>query len=99
MKRLSVFVEKNGENIYVGKIVGENSADACFTYADTYVNDSNNRSISIGLPLEKKTFNASQTRIFFEGLLPEGFTRRCVANWMHISEITLFHTKTGHIPA
>ncbi|WP_418474817.1 HipA N-terminal domain-containing protein [Frisingicoccus sp.] len=36
--------------------------------------------------MEEKTFDAQRTRIFFEGLLPEGFTRRCVAEWMHMDE-------------
>lgn len=44
------------------------------------------REISIGLSLEEKTFDSMRTRILFEGLLPEGFTRRCVAEWMHIDE-------------
>ena len=38
MKRLSVFIEINGESIYVGKIVGKDSNDACFTYVDAYFN-------------------------------------------------------------
>ncbi|MCF2682643.1 hypothetical protein JQM82_06590 [Faecalicatena contorta] len=40
--------------------------------------------MSIGLPLEQKTFATAHTRIYFEGLLPEGFTRRCVAEYMHL---------------
>ena len=36
--------------------------------------------------MEEKIFNAQRTRVFFEGLLPEGFTRRCVAEWMHMDE-------------
>ena len=79
MKRLSVYIEINGMSEYVGKIAGTDSNDACFTYADTYLENPEHRAISIGLPLEEKTFNAQRTRIFFEGLLPEGFTRRCVA--------------------
>lgn len=86
MRRLSVFIEINGESIYVGEIVGNNSNDACFTYADAYLEKSEHHAISIGLPLEEKTFDAQRTRIFFEGLLPEGFTRRCVAEWMHMDE-------------
>ena len=86
MRRLSVFVEINGESIYVGEIVGKDSNDACFTYADAYLENSEHHAISIGLPLEEKTFDAQRTRIFFEGLLPEGFTRRCVAEWMHKDE-------------
>lgn len=86
MRRLSVFVEINGESIYVGEIVGKDSNDACFTYADAYLENSEHHAISIGLPLEEKSFDAQRTRIFFEGLLPEGFTRRCVAEWMHKDE-------------
>lgn len=86
MRRLSVFIEINGESEYVGEIAGTDSNDACFTYADTYLENPEHRAISIGLPLEEKAFNAQRTRIFFEGLLPEGFTRRCVAEWMHMDE-------------
>ena len=86
MRRLSVFIEINGESVYVGEIAGKDSTDACFTYADSYLRNKEHHAISIGLPLEEKTFDAARTRIFFEGLLPEGFTRRCVAEWMHMDE-------------
>ena len=86
VRRLSVYIEISGTNEYVGEIAGIDSNDACFTYADSYLDNSEHRAISIGLPLEEKTFNARRTRIFFEGLLPEGFTRRCVAEWMHMDE-------------
>ena len=86
MRKLSVYIEINGESVYVGEIVGKDSNDACFSYADTYLENSNHQAISIGLPLEEKTFNAQRTKVFFEGLLPEGFTRRCVAEWMHKDE-------------
>ena len=86
MRKLSVYIEINGESVYVGEIVGKDSNDACFSYADTYLENSNHQAISIGLPLEEKTFNAQRTRVFFEGLLPEGSTRRCVAEWMHKDE-------------
>lgn len=83
MKKLSVQIEINGKEVHVGDINGNDSTDACFTYADSYLSDSENRPISISLPLEDRTFDAKRTRNFFEGLLPEGFTRRCVAEWMH----------------
>ena len=86
MRRLSVFVEIDGESVYVGEIAGKDSTDACFTYADTYLENSEHYAISIGLPLDEKKFDAARTRTFFEGLLPEGFTRRCVAEWMHMDE-------------
>ena len=37
MRRLSVFIEINGENVHVGDITGKDSTDSCFTYADTYL--------------------------------------------------------------
>ena len=83
MRKLSVYIEINGNSIYAGNIEGNDSSDACFTYADEYNSNYENPAISISLPLNKKTFNANQTRNFFEGLLPEGFTRKCVAEWMH----------------
>lgn len=86
MRTLAVYIEIKGENEFVGEIVGNNSNDACFSYDTTYLNNPECRAISIGLPLEEKTFDAIRTRIFFEGLLPEGFTRKCVAKWMHMDE-------------
>ena len=59
------------------KIVGDSSVDACFSYDDSYI-EKNGKPISISLPLEEKTFDEKRTRYFFEGLLPEGFTRKCL---------------------
>ena len=63
MRRLSVFIEINGVSGFVGEIVGTDSNDACFTYADSYLENPEHRAISIGLPLAEKTFNAQRTRI------------------------------------
>lgn len=86
MRNLSVYIEINGVNKYVGKISGMDSNDACFAYSEEYLADTNNRAISISLPLDEKTFDAQRTRTFFEGLLPEGFTRKCVAEWLRKDE-------------
>ena len=83
MRKLVVLVEINGESKYVGEIAENDAGEFCFSYAEEYLSDSGSRPISISLPLEEKTFNAVRTRNFFEGLLPEGFTRQCVAEWMH----------------
>lgn len=86
MRKLTVLIEVNGNNIPVGEISGQNSQDAVFSYSDTYRLDSDSRAISLSLPLDKKTFSPKETQNYFEGLLPEGFTRRCVAEWMHADE-------------
>lgn len=83
MKKLIVRIEINGESKCVGEIAGNDFGEFCFSYAEEYLSDSESRPISISLPLEERTFNAVRTRNFFEGLLPEGFTRQCVAGWMH----------------
>lgn len=86
MRKLCVYIEINGNNVYVGDIIGNNSEDACFTYSESYLENHDSRAISIGLPLTDRTFDSILTRNYFEGLLPEGFTRRCVAEWMRIDE-------------
>lgn len=86
MRTLVVYIEMNGQQNYVGQIKGNGLADACFTYADEYCAKSEAVSISLSLPISEKIFSPIQTQNFFEGLLPEGFTRRCVANWMHADE-------------
>ena len=90
MRKLSVFIEINGSSEYVGEISGIDSTDACFSYADTYLNNPEHRAISIGLPLEEKVFNSQRTRIFFEGLLPECFI---VTTESVDEEAVLFATK------
>jgi len=86
MRKLSVQIEINGCSVYVGDITGNDSNDACFSYGEEYAANPESRPISISLPLERKNFDSKSTRNFFEGLLPEGFTRRCVAEWMHTDE-------------
>lgn len=86
MRTLAVYIEMNGQQNYVGQIKGNGPADACFIYADEYCAKSEAVSISLSLPISEKTFSPVQTQNFFEGLLPEGFTRRCVASWMNADE-------------
>lgn len=86
MRHLSVFVEINGNSVMAGEIIGNHSEDAHFKYSREYLKNPENRPISMSLPLRDEAFDTQRTRIFFEGLLPEGFTRRCVANWMHMDE-------------
>ncbi|MBR4401487.1 MAG: HipA domain-containing protein [Synergistes sp.] len=85
MKNLIVSAEQNGVLVPVGSISGRNNADACFRYSDEYRKRSG-IPVSISLPMQEAPFTAEQTANFFEGLLPEGFTRRTVAQWMHVDE-------------
>ena len=83
MRKLEVWIEIGGLQTYVGRIIGENEEDARFSYAEEYLSGNMARPISIHLPLSENAFSVDDTRNFFEGLLPEGFTRRCVAGLLH----------------
>lgn len=84
MRELSVMIELSGTDVYVGDIVGSGPEDACFLYSESYRKNLESRPISVSLPLMGEGFSPDRTRNFFEGLLPEGFTRRCVAEWMQV---------------
>ena len=85
MMDLHVSVEINGSLIPVGSIIGNSPSDARFQYSADYLK-AYGTPISISLPLQKESFSTECTASFFEGLLPEGFTRRTVAQWMHVDE-------------
>ncbi len=86
MVDLIVNIESYGKQVKVGSIHGENMEDARFCYDANYISDSKSIPISISMPFQKENFIASQTRIFFEGLLPEGFSRKAVAKWLQSDE-------------
>ena len=86
MRCLKVSLEYEGNFIRVGEIKGDTPADAVFTYAPEYLSRENVRPVSISLPVLKESFSPSQTKNYFEGLLPEGFTRRSVARYVHADE-------------
>ena len=86
MHKLLVYIEIRGEQKLTGSITGDSYEDARFQYDKAYLSSSYGAPISISLPLQEKPFSALRTRRFFEGLLPEGFSRRAVANWMKADE-------------
>jgi serine/threonine-protein kinase HipA len=86
MMTLSVWIERNETMIPVGSISGNDSSDSQFQYSPDYLKDPAASAISISLPLKEQSYSPAQTANFFEGLLPEGFTRRSVAQWLHVDE-------------
>ena len=83
---LSVYIEICGNQTFVGKITGESHNDAVFAYDAVYVSRSNAAPISVNLPLQSEPFSNEKTRCFFEGLLPEGFIKRSLAQNIHTDE-------------
>lgn len=86
MKELCVYIEILGHMQLVGTIVGDHPETAKFTYDPLYLVRPGVRPISISLPLQAEAFSPLVTKHFFEGLLPEGFSRRAVANWAKVPE-------------
>ena len=86
MIELNISVERNGTMIPVGMITGNDISDAVFQYSDEYRHSPQAAAISISLPLQDSPFSPLRTARFFDGLLPEGFTRRSVAQWMRVDE-------------
>ena len=86
MRKLQVYVELSGKQVHVGNIHGNGPDDACFEYDKKYIETQGAMPISLSLPFLNQEYDSEKTKYFFEGLLPEGFTRRCVAEWMHVEE-------------
>lgn len=84
-RTLYVSLEREGQMVPVGSIVGDTPEEASFCYSETYL-ASETGAISISLPLQEEAFSPEQTKNYFEGLLPEGFTRRSVAQQMRVDE-------------
>ncbi len=83
---LQISIEINGKEVPVGAIVGNSVADAQFGYRRDYISNSENIPVSASLPFQEELFTAERTRNYFEGLLPEGYTRKTVASWLHADE-------------
>ncbi|MCR5481942.1 MAG: type II toxin-antitoxin system HipA family toxin [Clostridia bacterium] len=86
MRELKVYIERDGKQIPAGRIAGEGYADASFAYTKDYLDSADAAPISILLPLKEEPFTPERTKNFFESLLPEGFSRKAVADWMKIDE-------------
>lgn len=82
---LKIYIETGGREVIAGKITGNNISDAAFEYSEEYIAE-DNPGISLSLPVYKRKFSPLETRNYFEGLLPEGFSRRTVAGWVHADE-------------
>ena len=86
MREYVVRIEREGRFERVGTIAEGKSGETVFRYAKDYLDRPDAVPISLSLPLRDRPFSGEETRTFFEGLLPEGFTRRAVAGWMRVDE-------------
>ena len=86
MRKYNVYIEVYGRQVRVGEIKGNSSEDACFSYSNDYISMNGSKAISVSLPFTDETFSPDQTKTFFDGLLPEGFMRKTIAESMHFDE-------------
>lgn len=86
MRKYDVILEIQGKQVAVGYIEGELFEDARFHYDEEYLTQNDPKAISVSLPVQKEPFSAERTKVFFEGLLPEGFMRKTIASNMHFDE-------------
>lgn len=86
MRTLKVSLEQQGRLVPVGELTGSGPESAQFRYCGDYLQSPSPAALSISLPLREAPFTPDETGSFFEGLLPEGFTRRTVAQWLHAEE-------------
>ncbi|MEE0954962.1 MAG: HipA domain-containing protein [Eubacterium sp.] len=82
-KSVDITIEIAGTQTLTGTISGSTVQDYRFQYDSDYLSRPAAVPISISLPLQNEPFSPEATAAFFNGLLPEGFTRLSVANWMH----------------
>lgn len=56
MQELKVYIEINGQQMFVGSIRGNSYEDACFMYAKEYLSGKAATPISVSLSLQKEPF-------------------------------------------
>ena len=94
MNNFKVSIEKNGVLTAAGRLTGESHLSTCFKYDADYLASENAQPISVRLPLQSEPFSAEQTKLFFDGLLPEGYIRMSIADSMHFNPddyVTVLH--------
>lgn len=65
MEKYLVHIERNGERLLVGTLVGESYRDACFSYSTDYLSDPLSKAISLQLPLQEAPFSTEKTKKLF----------------------------------
>ena len=86
MRHYNVYLEIDGSQVKVGDIKGDSSENAQFSYSKEYIARDASRAISISMPIQEEPFSSECTKVFFDGLLPEGFMRKSIATNMHFAE-------------
>ena len=69
-----------------GSLCSTSDRGVVFTYDAGYLSDASARGLSASLPLREEEFTQKECMPFFSGLLPEGDSRKKIADYLRISE-------------
>jgi len=69
-----------------GELRSTDNRGVIFEYDENYLSDSASIRLSSSLPLQKEEFSQKECIPFFSGLLPEGDSRKKIADYLHVSE-------------
>lgn len=69
-----------------GELRSTDNRGIVFSYGRDYIADKDAQSLSVSLPLRENEFSQKECLPFFSGLLPEGDSRKKLADYLHISE-------------
>lgn len=85
-RKLDVYIEER----LVGILSQEQNGELSFQYDSSYVDQDNNHSISVSMPLSLSPYESNVSKAFFSGLLPDDIIRKRLANYLGISETNSF---------
>ncbi|MBR3732460.1 MAG: HipA domain-containing protein, partial [Spirochaetales bacterium] len=69
-----------------GRLFSTDNRGVIFQYDETYLSDPQSKPLSLSLPLQKAEYSQAKCLPFFAGLLPEGESRRKIAQYFQVSE-------------
>ncbi|MDE5614470.1 MAG: HipA N-terminal domain-containing protein [Treponemataceae bacterium] len=69
-----------------GELHSTDDRGIVFSYGRDYLADKDAQGLSASLPIREKEFSQKECLPFFSGLLPEGDSRKKLADYLHISE-------------
>lgn len=93
--KLNVFIEIKGERRQVGVIETLPGSGEQFHYVESWLSNEMAFPLSLSLPLTDKPYSARAMRPYFDGLLPEGQSRRAVARQLHVGEAAYVRILAG----
>ena len=69
-----------------GRLFSTDNRGVVFQYDETYLSDPQSKPLSLSLPLQQAEYSQAKSLPFFAGLLPEGESRRKIAQYFQVSE-------------